>query len=324
MSHRLTLPLDQLVPNNYREEGDISELQASISKRGIKSPLLVLPRSDGRYDIFAGHRRYKVAKNLDLKEVPVYILDNADTHEDRLLDQLVENNLHEKDGVTLALKLKELKDFGVRNSVIAEAMGKAESWASTLIGLVLTDNAPYMAFITGKDLYFEKRGYDFFLSIDDIYAAGKNPDDFDVLEGTGSEISSIYYCAELVQIYKKVLNHEIQEHVYTFNKYIAGLIATKRNNPEGIQLACRRMLQKIGETKAGPEGETTLPELDLDKVTESLVRIFSKGKIEDPKELQKLCRIRFKQAGIPVRIYIEEWDNNKPEKGAEIGKSSIV
>ena len=62
------VPIEQLDPNPNQPRqrmGDLSELMASISTRGIIEPLIVRQRGD-RYQIIAGERRYQAA-------VPMFI-----------------------------------------------------------------------------------------------------------------------------------------------------------------------------------------------------------------------------------------------------------
>jgi ParB family chromosome partitioning protein len=49
--------------------GDLSELIASITEKGIIEPLVVRPRGD-RFQIIAGERRYQAAVQVGLQELP--------------------------------------------------------------------------------------------------------------------------------------------------------------------------------------------------------------------------------------------------------------
>ena len=60
-------------PNNPRVNDDAVEAVAnSIQEFGFKNPIIV----DNEYVIIAGHTRYKAAKKLKLKEVPVIVADD--------------------------------------------------------------------------------------------------------------------------------------------------------------------------------------------------------------------------------------------------------
>ena len=75
------VPIEQLDPNPDQPRqimGDLSELMASISEKGIIEPLIVRQRH-GRFQIVAGERRYQAAVQIGLQEVPVVIRDVDDS-----------------------------------------------------------------------------------------------------------------------------------------------------------------------------------------------------------------------------------------------------
>jgi ParB family chromosome partitioning protein len=66
------IPIDLLDPNPDQPRqvmGDLAELIASVSEKGIIEPLIVRPRG-GRFQIIAGERRYHAAVQAGLREVP--------------------------------------------------------------------------------------------------------------------------------------------------------------------------------------------------------------------------------------------------------------
>ncbi|MBP5976458.1 ParB/RepB/Spo0J family partition protein [Brasilonema sp. CT11] len=68
-----SIVLPQYQPRQNFNERKLEELQKSIAQYGIIEPLIVRPLDDGNYELVAGERRLRAAKNLDLKEVPVTI-----------------------------------------------------------------------------------------------------------------------------------------------------------------------------------------------------------------------------------------------------------
>ncbi len=54
------------------DESEYDELRDSIMEFGIITPLIV-NRSDNGYEIISGHRRWQIAKELNLDVVPVYV-----------------------------------------------------------------------------------------------------------------------------------------------------------------------------------------------------------------------------------------------------------
>ena len=81
-------------PNQPRQVmGDLSELIASISEKGILEPLVVRQRGE-RFQIVAGERRYQAAVQVGLRELPVVIRDVDDAE---MLELALIENLQRKD-----------------------------------------------------------------------------------------------------------------------------------------------------------------------------------------------------------------------------------
>ena len=90
------IPIDQIDPNPNQPRqvmGDLSELIASISEKGIIEPLVVRQRA-GRFQIVAGERRYQAAVQIGLRELPAVIRDADETE---MLELALIENLQRKD-----------------------------------------------------------------------------------------------------------------------------------------------------------------------------------------------------------------------------------
>ena len=91
------IPIAQIDPNPDQPRqvmGDLSELMASVSEKGIIEPLIVRQRG-GRYQIIAGERRYHAAVQVGLREVPVVVreVDDAEVMELALVENLQRKDL---------------------------------------------------------------------------------------------------------------------------------------------------------------------------------------------------------------------------------------
>jgi ParB family chromosome partitioning protein len=73
--------------------GDLSELMASISEKGIIEPLVVRQRG-ARYQIVAGERRYQAAVRVGLRDIPVVIREVDDTE---IIEVALVENIQRKD-----------------------------------------------------------------------------------------------------------------------------------------------------------------------------------------------------------------------------------
>lgn len=81
-----------LNPRKHFNQKKMEELIESIRAKGILVPLLVRP-NNGRFEIAAGHRRYRGAIKAELKEVPLIVRDMNDA--DFLEVLIIENDQHE-------------------------------------------------------------------------------------------------------------------------------------------------------------------------------------------------------------------------------------
>src|SRR5256886_15590602 len=75
------IPIDKLDPNPDQprtEIGDLTELTASITEKGVLEPLLVKP-TIGRWMIIAGERRWRAASAARLTELPCIEMDGDES-----------------------------------------------------------------------------------------------------------------------------------------------------------------------------------------------------------------------------------------------------
>ena len=81
--------LPQQQPRRYFDPESLQELVLSVKQHGILQPLLVRPLPSGGYELIAGERRYRAAKEVGLTEIPVVIRELSD--EAALQLALIEN-----------------------------------------------------------------------------------------------------------------------------------------------------------------------------------------------------------------------------------------
>lgn len=82
----VTISTDQLVENPETRKiygsSDDSTLKLSISLLGILEPLIVFKiGASDQYQIISGNRRFEVAKELGISEVPISIIEEKDIDE---------------------------------------------------------------------------------------------------------------------------------------------------------------------------------------------------------------------------------------------------
>src|SRR5215212_5732394 len=112
----LRLPESQ--PRRYFDPRAMDELIGSIQRHGILQPLLVRPLGEeraGKYEIVAGERRYRAAREAGLSEVPVVVRKMGDEEavQYALLENLQREDLNpveETEGILRLLSLGLEKD----------------------------------------------------------------------------------------------------------------------------------------------------------------------------------------------------------------------
>lgn len=128
-----TLKVSQLVPfknHPFRvdtETDKFLELVDSIKENGIIQPILVRPADNGKYEILAGHCRTEAARQNNLDEVPVFILDVDDYTATKLM---AHTNIYGRDEILPSEKAKayrmcldQEKKLGNNRTDVAESVG---------------------------------------------------------------------------------------------------------------------------------------------------------------------------------------------------------
>ncbi len=125
------ISIDRLEPNPNQpriEIGDLTELIASISEKGVLEPLLVRPSEvGGRFMIISGERRYRAAREAGLRELPCIEMDVDDraVAEIALIENLQRKDLtafEEADGLLVLVER-----FGYTHDEISRKIGKSRS-----------------------------------------------------------------------------------------------------------------------------------------------------------------------------------------------------
>jgi ParB family transcriptional regulator, chromosome partitioning protein len=118
------VPLDAIVlagmqPRRYFDRDAMRKLTESVRQHGILQPLLVRPHGGG-FELIAGERRYRAAKEVGLATVPVAVREMSDgeAREFALLENLQREDLNpveETEGILLLLCAR--LDLGVQDVI---------------------------------------------------------------------------------------------------------------------------------------------------------------------------------------------------------------
>jgi ParB family chromosome partitioning protein len=122
-------------PRQHYNEAKLAELKQSIKEKGILQPILVRP-ANGVYEVVAGERRLRAARDLGLQQVPVVIKNVTDR--EALVLALVENIQREElNAIEEAQGFKRLiEEFNFTQESVAESVGKDRSTISNLLRLL--------------------------------------------------------------------------------------------------------------------------------------------------------------------------------------------
>jgi ParB family chromosome partitioning protein len=141
------LPIERIRPNPRQprrriDPESISLLAESIAVAGVIQPLLVRPLPDGSYELIAGERRWRAAREAALATVPALLRDEDES--ERLQTALIENvareDLNPIDEARACAALVE--DLGLTKEEVARRLGRSRSAVSNLIRLLdLPDEA---------------------------------------------------------------------------------------------------------------------------------------------------------------------------------------
>jgi ParB family chromosome partitioning protein len=118
------------------DEETLKELAASIKEHGVLQPILVRPSHDGRYELIAGERRWRAAREAGHATVPAVVREADDR--DTLVLGLIENVAREQlspveEARAYAVLLDE---FGLALGEVADRVGRSKPSVSNRIRLL--------------------------------------------------------------------------------------------------------------------------------------------------------------------------------------------
>lgn len=125
-------------PRKHFEEDALLELADSIKQFGILQPLIVQKRND-YYEIIAGERRWRAAKQAGIKEVPVIIKEYTDQEivEISLIENIQRENLNPIEEAQAYKRL--LNEFRLKQDEVAERVSKSRTAVTNSMRLLKLD-----------------------------------------------------------------------------------------------------------------------------------------------------------------------------------------
>lgn len=136
----LQVQVDAIVPNRFQPRKEISgggfeNLKASIAENGILQPVVVRPAESG-YELIAGERRWRAARDLGLDVIPV-IVRQAD--DERALELALVENIQREDlnPIDRAMAYRQLMNsFALTQEEAATRVGQERSTVANTLRLL--------------------------------------------------------------------------------------------------------------------------------------------------------------------------------------------
>jgi len=139
----LRCSLDELIPNRFQPRKEFNDeeqrsLVESIRKNGILQPVIVRPLEDG-YEIIAGERRWRAAREAGCTEIPILIRDAEDVElaELSLIENIQRSALNALEEAEAYRTLMEF--FGLSQEEISSWVGKDRSTVANTLRLLKLD-----------------------------------------------------------------------------------------------------------------------------------------------------------------------------------------
>ncbi|CAH0532193.1 putative chromosome-partitioning protein ParB [Vibrio stylophorae] len=134
------LAIDRLQPGKYQPRQDVApdalqELTDSIHAQGVIQPLVVRQIATDKYEIIAGERRWRAARQAGLQQVPCIV---RQVHDRAAVAMALIENIQREDlnAIEEAQALARLlQEFSLTHQQAAEAVGKSRAAVSNLLRL---------------------------------------------------------------------------------------------------------------------------------------------------------------------------------------------
>lgn len=135
------ISLDLITPNpnqprTHFAQEDINELADSIRIQGVIQPVLLRKTALDKYEIVAGERRYRAAKQAGLKEIPAIVkeLTDKETLELAIIENVQRADLNPVEEAKAYERLQT--EFNLTQAEVAERVGKERATVANLLRLL--------------------------------------------------------------------------------------------------------------------------------------------------------------------------------------------
>jgi len=134
------IPVTKVDPNPNQprmalDKAGMDDLTASVKEHGVLQPILVRPRSDNRYQLIAGERRWRAARGAGLETIPALIedIDDETALEISVIENLQREDLSPMDEALIYDKMVRVHGYSIRR--LAQKLGKDKGYLENRLRL---------------------------------------------------------------------------------------------------------------------------------------------------------------------------------------------
>jgi ParB family chromosome partitioning protein len=137
----LRIPVDMIEPNPYQprmsfDQEALEELADSVRTLGLIQPITVRRKSEGRYQIISGERRFRACRLSGMDMVPAYI---RDTNDQGMLEMAIVENIQREnlDPIEIAMSYQRLiEECSLTQEQMAARVGKKRASVTNYLRLL--------------------------------------------------------------------------------------------------------------------------------------------------------------------------------------------
>ena len=137
----LRIPMDMIEPNPFQPrmtfgQDALEELAESIRTLGLIQPITVRRKSDGRYQIISGERRFRACQMTGMDMIPAYI---RDTNDQGMLEMAIVENIQREDldPIEVAMSYQRLiEECSLTQEQMAVRVGKKRASVTNFLRLL--------------------------------------------------------------------------------------------------------------------------------------------------------------------------------------------
>ena len=141
MADILRIPVDMIEPNPFQprmsfDQDALEELAESIRTLGLIQPITVRRKSEGRFQIISGERRFRASQLVGMDMIPAYI---RDTNDQGMLEMAIVENIQREDldPIEVAMSYQRLiEECNLTQEQMAVRVGKKRASVTNFLRLL--------------------------------------------------------------------------------------------------------------------------------------------------------------------------------------------